>query len=150
MDKFGSTNDTLDFPFKIREEEYYGVLIVEPDSISYPAIIQLLDNKNTVLREKFLDSKESVRFEFLGPGKYKIKYIEDRNGNRKWDTGNYIKKRQPERVYFYYGDIQIRSNWDLEVALNKTDLPPPIIPEDRDSERSRKNEKKGSSPRLTK
>ncbi len=145
MDKFGSTNDTLDLPFKIREEEYYGVLIVEPDSLSYPAIIQLMDNKNKVLREKFLESKESMRFEFLGPGKYKIKYIEDRNGNRKWDTGKYIKKRQPERVYFYYGEILIRSNWDLEVALNKTDVPPPEIPEEQDSEPAREKGKKDSS-----
>ena len=149
MDVFGSTNDTLDLPFKIREEEYYGVLIVEPDSLDYPAIIQLMDNKNTVLREKFLESKESMRFEFLPPGKYKLKFIEDRNGNRKWDTGKYIEKKQPERVYFYYGDIQVRSNWDLEIKLNKTDLPPPPETQKKEeSEPTRDKNKKDTSPSM--
>ena len=115
MDVFGSTTDTLDYKIIVREDSYYGVLIVNPDSLSFPLIVQLMDTKDKVLREEYLESYEIKRFEFLAPGKYKLKFIEDENGNRKWDTGKYIEKKQPERVYFYKTDIEIRANWDLEV-----------------------------------
>lgn len=118
MNVFGNTTDTLDFSFGIRDREYYGALIVEADSsLQYPAVFQLLDNKSKVVKEKLLTQKETTRFDFLAPGKYSMKFIEDRNGNGKWDTGKYLEKRQPEKVYFYNGEIQIRANWDLEIKF---------------------------------
>lgn len=128
MDVFGYTTDTMDIKFNVRDIEYYGVLIVEADSLNYPAIFQLLDGKNKVVREVFLEEHKPVRFEYLAPGKYKMKFVEDQNANGKWDTGNYMKKRQPEKVRFYEGEIQIRANWDLDIKFNSNKPEPPSIP----------------------
>ncbi len=125
MDFFGNTTDTLDLTFNIRDEESYGVLITEADSIQYPAIFQLLDSNDKIKREEYFDEPEKFRFEYLAPGKYKLKFIEDINANRKWDTGKYIEKKQPEKVYFYQGEIEIRANWDLEIKHNKESRPSP-------------------------
>jgi len=128
MNVFGNTTDTLNINFSIRDEEYYGALIVEADSIQYPAVFQLLDSKNKVVKEKLLSQKETTRFEYIAPGKYSMKVIEDRNANGKWDTGKYLDKRQPEKVYFYNGEIQIRANWDLEIKfINEMKRPPENI-----------------------
>jgi hypothetical protein len=45
-----------------------------------------------------------------------LKVIYDNNDNRKWDTGNYLKKIQPEKVLYYKGDINVRSNWNIELT----------------------------------
>lgn len=115
MDVFGSTNDTLKYKITIRAEDYYGVLIVNMDSLTTPTLIQLMNLKDKVLKEHYMDEPGTYRFEYLKADKYKLKFILDDNQNKKWDTGKYILKRQPEKVEFYKGEIDIRSNWDLEV-----------------------------------
>ena len=39
--------------------------------------------------------------------------VYDTNGNQKWDTGNYLKKIQPERISYYDRLIEASANWDL-------------------------------------
>ena len=43
------------------------------------------------------------------------------NKNGKWDTGNYLQKIQPEKVIYYDGSINIRSNWDLDLEWKVTE-----------------------------
>ncbi len=115
-DIYGLSNDTIDVRFKIREESYYGQLTVTVlDSIVNPVIVQLMDNKENVLKEKQITQNEPVEFTFLKAASYKVKFIDDRNGNGIWDTGKYIEYRQPERVDYYKGDITVRSNWEMEI-----------------------------------
>jgi hypothetical protein len=56
-----------------------------------------------------------VNIPFLPPKTFKLKAIIDRNGNGKWDTGNYLKGLQPEEVVNYFQNITIRSNWEIEL-----------------------------------
>ena len=78
-------------------------------------IIQLLEeNGERVLKEILISNSTTLKFDNLNPGKYKIKAIEDKNNNSKWDTGNYLKKIQPEKVYYFDKEINIRANWDVE------------------------------------
>ena len=51
----------------------------------------------------------------MKPGNYKLKYIADENNDKKWTAGNYWKKNQPEKVYWYNQNITLRANWDLEI-----------------------------------
>ena len=59
------------------------------------------------------------------PGKYLFRFIRDDNGNKKWDTGNYLKKIQPEMVYYSIDTIDLRANWDINQQLT---IPSKIIP----------------------
>jgi len=114
-DLYDHKNDTLRFGFGLQEKSYYGTLIVTIKDLSSPVLIELMNEKEQVLRTKSAISEGSLVFDFLSPAKYKIKFVYDSNENKKWDTGNYLKKIQPEKVLYYIGEINIRSNWDLEV-----------------------------------
>ncbi len=109
------SNDTLLLDFRIRKLDYYGKIIVTLKEIPESLIIQLLDNKGEVSKEKTGWKNNQVEFSFLHPGKYMLKAIYDRNKNGKWDTGNYEEKRQPEKVIFFKKELDVRANWDLEI-----------------------------------
>jgi len=77
-------------------------------------IIQLLDEKENVLEHNILSTSGKVKFEYLSPAKYKIKVIYDSNRNGRWDTGNFSRKIQPERVQYYQKTIEVHANWDID------------------------------------
>ena len=120
MDVYGATNDTIDVKFSVRKSDYYGTLIVSVENLNGPLVIQLLDPKEKVLREKSVTEQSEIRFEYLKPGKYKIKMIHDSNENGAWDTGKYILGLQPERIEYLKGEIEIRANWELKITLRPT------------------------------
>lgn len=125
-DFFGFSNDSIFIHLKTRELKYYGSLklkmeIPGTDTLktnsgqSKKYIVQLLNEKESIVRENIISNSETINYEYLPPDKYKLKIILDENGNGKWDTGNYLKNIQPEHVVFNKEDINIRSNWDAEV-----------------------------------
>lgn len=114
-DIYGRINDSIQIQFSAQDEEYYGTLHVKTSNVYCPLIVQLMDEKENIFEEKFIQDDSVVTFSYLSPGKYKVKYIYDYNSNQKWDTGNYLKKMQPEKVAYYEEEISIRSNWELEI-----------------------------------
>ena len=66
------------------------------------------------MRELILNDSQRIAFEYLDPGSYQVKVIYDKNNNLRWDTGDYIKKLQPEKVDYFPAEITIRANWDIE------------------------------------
>ncbi|MCB0445679.1 MAG: hypothetical protein KDC68_08535, partial [Gelidibacter sp.] len=58
---------------------------------------------------------------------YFLRVVFDTNGNQKWDTGNFLKQQQPERISYYPDMLDARTGWDLvqEFTLEKTN-PDPI------------------------
>ncbi|MBE9510723.1 MAG: Ig-like domain-containing protein [Bacteroidetes bacterium] len=112
---YGYDNDTLLLDFRTRKLDYYGKIIVTLKTVTENLIIQLLDSKGGVLKEKTEWSNNIVEFSYLKAGEYGLKAIYDKNGNGKWDTGNYEEKVQPEKVEFFIKELKVRSNWDLEI-----------------------------------
>ncbi|MEI6885812.1 MAG: Ig-like domain-containing protein [Bacteroidota bacterium] len=112
----GLANDTIKYNFKTRLAREFGNLILEVDLSKRPGdyIIQLLNERDAVIGETKINKNTTVRFEYLNPGKFKVKAVYDRNKNGKWDTGNFRKKIQPEEVFFFQKIIEIRANWDVE------------------------------------
>ncbi|MBI9038239.1 MAG: Ig-like domain-containing protein [Bacteroidales bacterium] len=110
------SNDTTIFDFKTKKMSDYGTLLLDitiSDSCSQ-FIIQLLNDKENILREKIITKSELLKFEYLKAKSYRIKAIKDSNRNFRWDNGDYLKKIQPEKVYYFPKSIQIRANWDIE------------------------------------
>lgn len=116
-DIFGLTNDSIKIDFKTKEEKYYGTVklsITIPDTkTNY--IVQLLDEGGNMLREDNITRSKVINYDYLYPRKYRLKLIYDENNNHKWDTGNYLKHVQPEKVIYNSELINIRSNWDAEL-----------------------------------
>ncbi|MDX1315091.1 MAG: hypothetical protein R3356_06285, partial [Eudoraea sp.] len=114
-DFFGNTNDTLNLRLNTGSYADYGNLRLQiAGDITYPLIVQLTDDKGETKREIYATEPRVFEFSTIDPGTYLIRLILDANGNEKWDTGNYLKKTQPERVIYYSKALEVRANWELE------------------------------------
>ena len=116
----GTTNDSIKINFTAKSERDYGNLLMnyKLKGSSSPHIILLLDSRKNIVQQDIISSSQSISYKNLNPGEYKIKVIEDVNGNGKWDTGSYAKKRQPEKIFFFNKSITIRGYWDLEETFD--------------------------------
>lgn len=113
-DLYGNTNDTILLFFKTQKRDFYSSLLIKLKNVNGPVIMQLLDSKETVLKQVRTSSDKNIKFDYLQPSKYIVKLIYDSNDNGKWDSGKFSEKRQPEKVLYYTGEINLRSNWDVE------------------------------------
>ncbi len=116
-DIFNLPNDTLKIDFKTTEQKDYGniVLKITTEKINDNLIVQIVNENDAMIDEKLLQEDGSVKFNFVKPGSYKIKLIIDSSNNGKWDTGNYLKNLQPEKVFYNPSLIQVKANWDMEL-----------------------------------
>ena len=114
-DFFNQTNDTLDYRLSTKSFADYGNLKMNiAGAVQYPMIIQLTNEKGEIIREIYAPEPKIYDFNTISPTKYAVRVIFDTNGNGKWDTGNYLKNIQPEKVSYYPGFIEVRANWELE------------------------------------
>jgi hypothetical protein len=84
-----------------------------------PFIVQLINSKNETVREQFLENSNDYSFKLLEAGTFKIRVIEDLNGNKRWDPSNFNQRRLAERVFYFFNAEQeqaliIRSGWTLD------------------------------------
>ena len=112
---YGNSNDSVEVHFSIRKLEYYGKVIMNITGVKSPVLIQLLDDKSNIVRSEPVSQDGQITFEYVLPRSYVLKVVFDNNKNGKWDTGNYLKKIQPEKVKFYSKTVDVRSNWDVEL-----------------------------------
>lgn len=118
-DFWGQTHDTLVFKTSTKKIEDYGNIYLRVQHKSpYPYIIELVNNKKVVRRYDSLVPGNKYAFELLNAGKYTVRLIEDANGNKQWDTGNFLKKIQPEQIIYYWKEIDLRANWDMNETFN--------------------------------
>lgn len=113
-DIFGLTNDTINVNFKTHEEKFYGTIKLKISKPKEGQLIQLVNESDAVIIQNTTPMATVLEHKHLAPGKYKARIIFDTNKNGKWDTGEYLKGTQPEKVVYYPGTMTIRSNWDLE------------------------------------
>jgi uncharacterized protein (DUF2141 family) len=118
VDIFETSNDTVTSQFRTRSIEDYGEIslsIQNPKKV--PVIIQLTDINDVTVAQETSSENKTISFNYLIPKKYKIRIIYDTNNNGKWDTGNYLQKKQAEPVE-YFPDIQeVRPNWELNEVI---------------------------------
>jgi len=119
-DIFNNDHDTLRLKFKTKKKDDYGSLIlkVKLPQEDHQYIIQLLDEKEKIVKQEIINNSQKIQFINMKPGKYFVKTIDDENKDGKWNSGNYLKKKQPEKVFIVKGEIVTRANWDVEVEVN--------------------------------
>jgi len=107
-----SNKDTLNYFLRTKKKENYGGISLDvKQTHNKPVIIQLLNNKEEVVAQKFIKKDTKVIFELLKPSIYLVRIILDTNNNHIWDTGNYLKKKQPEKVIYFNKEIELKENW---------------------------------------
>ena len=128
VDFWGNTNDTLVYRTSTKKIEDYGNIFLRVQHQSpHPYIIELLKNDDVIRRFDTPIEGNNYRFELLDAGNYRVRLIEDPNENKLWDTGSYLEKIQPEKVIYYWKEIDLRANWDMNEIFNTSqnypDLP---------------------------
>lgn len=118
---FGQKSDTLQESFSAKKAEDFGSLkLTFKDNISLPFIIELTDkDAKKVLYEQYVEqTSPTYNFPFVKAGNYRLRVIEDRNRNRKWDTGNFLGRLLPEPVHYFAKEIELRANWEVEQEIS--------------------------------
>jgi hypothetical protein len=120
-DIFETENDSIRVPFKVNNATSYGTIIL---SLTLPPsdadenrqyVLQLMsENLQNVISERIVTRSGNFRFDYLPASTFTFRLIEDENFNGKWDTGLYVKRRQPEMVHIFPDKVQARLNWEIE------------------------------------
>lgn len=110
IDFFKNKTDTLNYNVRTRSQTDYGDIRVNLQNATYPVIVQLVNQQGEVSEEKFVEeASKPIDFLSLLPGKYYLRVIFDSNKNGQYDSGNYLKKVQPERISYYTDEIEVRA-----------------------------------------
>ena len=121
----GQSSDSLSVNYTTLDPEKHGRIIATLenglDGMNY--VVQLLGSGNRVIDERRgVRNGSTETFEYVPPGDVRIRIIEDADGNGRWDSGNLVAMRQPERSEMYVsGDqetFQIKANWESEITVD--------------------------------
>ncbi len=112
-DIYGLQTKPLKVDFNVRKMEEYGNIVFNIPEVRDSAIVELLDGTDKVVLHTPVKNHRAELLNLL-PGKYYARLFIDRNGNGKYDTGNYDMHLQPEETVYYPGAINLKKNWDVE------------------------------------
>lgn len=109
----GDTLASTTYKHPIIDPSDFGILrgtVQNPNNL--PFFIELLDKefKTVILRT----DKSPFTFKNIKPDTYRLRLIIDANRNGKWDTGNYSRKIQPEKILVYPAELIIKANFEYE------------------------------------
>lgn len=121
-DIFGKYSDSLDF--KLTPQDYGIITMNITNRTGSPVVIEVLDNRDTVVAKRHLMASAEMRIPHLKAGAYNLRAVLDDDGNGEWTPGDYLLDRQPEFVIYYEKTLQVREKWELEEqwTLTKTDF----------------------------
>ncbi len=111
--------DTLKFNLHRATEEERASLQLHLDKVASSTIVYLMLNDQVVYR--FPATTTDVALKHIWPGTYKVKCLQDANGNGDWDTGNYFQHRQPEKLVSLPINIQVKGNWEVVQEIKLPD-----------------------------
>ena len=123
-DVMGYENDSTVMEFATYDPEKFATVSLNVSSSSNSSyIILLTDGSGRTLQELKGVKSGKHRFNYVTPGDIRLRIIEDKNGNGKWDAGDVIAGLQPERAEAYFNDrgeetFTTKTNWDFEINID--------------------------------
>ncbi|MDO4758587.1 MAG: Ig-like domain-containing protein [Rikenellaceae bacterium] len=130
----GEKNDSLVATYTVFDPEKFATLLITVKS-SHPTasyIIQQLDASGRLKQEKRdVKGGSTVQLNYVATGEIQIRIVEDMNSNGRWDTGNVVEMRQPERTELYADEkgetlIATKANWEIELTIDMDKLFAPV------------------------
>ena len=123
-DFLGNKSDTLNYRPRTRQFlNYSDIELTLVNAKAFPYIVQLLNDNGNLIEERYAIKEKVFTFNTLRPGMYTFRLIEDTNKNGIFDTGNYLEKRQPERVIYFGKLIDAREGWFPKETFTLKDRP---------------------------
>lgn len=127
-DFYEKTNDTLHYKLTTKEYSDYGNLVLNLQNVKrFPIIVEITNKKGDVVyATDYSEGKTKLEFNLLVPEIFAVRIIYDDNKNKMYDTGSFLNKTYAEEVFYYQGDVDVRTNWDVDQSI---DLSVPFNPE---------------------
>ena len=146
------TNDTVKCSYTASDPEKYAIVNIKVRSTHPNAryILQITNNQGKVQKQLANVTSGDYKFEYVSPGDIQLRVVEDMNANGKWDTGDMVLMRQPERTEIYKNEegietITTKENWEFDIDVDMDKLFAPVTMEsvikmlnDREDERLKK------------
>lgn len=125
VDIYGKVSPPFKQGFKVNSFDEYGTLLLNiPTMTDTTIVVQLLDAGDKIIKE-VTTNQGVAEFYYVSPSTYYVRMYIDSNRNGEWDTGLYSANRQPETVYYFPKEIEIRAKWDFTETWNP--LATPVI-----------------------
>ncbi len=134
VDVAGMSNDSLVGSYTLANPEKYATVVCNvksTDTLGTSYILQLLNGSNKLIEEKRgIVGTDKITFNYVPAGDVRLRVVEDRNSNGKWDTGNIIERRQPERSELFSNDgedtFATKAFWEVELDVDLDKIFAPI------------------------
>ena len=123
-DVMGYENDSTVMEFTTFDPEKFATVSLNISAKRGSRYIVLLtDSSGKTMQEMKDVTAGKYRFNYVNPGEIRLRIIEDKNGNGRWDAGDVIKGLQPERAEAYMNDrgedlFTTKMNWDFEIDID--------------------------------
>lgn len=141
---YGGVSNKFTQELNFRSFEEYAVLYLDIPGTGNNAYVQLINKSDVIVQTERTENNQCA-FYFVKPGIYYLRLFIDENGNGKWDTGEYEKGKQPEKVYYYNRSLELRAlfeysqdDWNINSPLDKQ-KPLEITKQKPDKERKKMN-----------
>ena len=130
-DVMGYENDSTVVEFATYDPEKFATVSLNVQASGKNRYILLLtDNSGKTIQELKDVGTGKYRFNYVAPGEIRLRIIEDKNGDGKWNAGDVIAGLQPERAEAYFNErgedlFTTKMNWDFEINIdmNKVFVP---------------------------
>lgn len=122
---------------KANAQQFYNASGIDPSSFSTlhialqnapaRALVQVLAaGKTDVVQAQAVweGAGKELDIRYITPGKVWVRVVDDRNGNGRWDTGDYDTQTEPEPVRYYLEpkgrtrDVAVRNNWEYNLSMD--------------------------------
>ncbi|MDR0544162.1 MAG: Ig-like domain-containing protein [Odoribacteraceae bacterium] len=140
-DIYGLHNKHLEIKFSTKKLDAYGKVLLNASGVTCPVIFQLCqgDKELKVVEERWTTEDGRVAFEFLNEGTYSLRAVIDRNGNKQWDTGDFLQRRQPEEIKYFPEEFKVRPNFDIEQDVDASKNYARVDPAKKKKEEEKRN-----------
>ena len=112
LSTYGNQNDSTNLSFYSRKQNTLADLKINLNTPTEDYFVELLKDAKVIER---IEPSKNLRFNELLPGSYQIRITLDTNKDGAWTAGNYLKNVQPEKVFYYTEEINLRENWEVEI-----------------------------------
>jgi hypothetical protein len=119
-DVYGNANDSMQIYISMPDREHSGNVVaqLEYQINNNPYLVQLLNSDYNVVAQQRIFKGQNAKefhFDYVTPGKYFVRVVDDEDNNQQLSQG-LLNKKQPEKVWLT--DLfTVRSNWDLQIQL---------------------------------
>ena len=130
------SNDTLKYSYSGSNPDKFALINVKVTGTHPKAkyIMQLTNAQGKVQKEISNVTPGKYTFEYVTPGDVMLRVVEDMNANGKWDTGDMVLMRQPERTEIFKNEdgvelITTKENWEYDLEVDMDMLFAPVTME---------------------